>query len=92
MNRLTRRTSFQFKPPLRGRMAAEASDEQKKNYSMPVIRERPSIPRRSEPKNYRIEIKDKDTDKVVLSPFSNYVLMLIVFIILFLFIGELFLF
>ena len=92
MNRLTRRTSFQFKPPLRGRMAAEASDEQKKNYSMPVIRERPSIPRRSEPKNYRIGVKDKDTDKVVLSPFSNYVLMLIVFIIVFLFIGELFLF
>ena len=43
MNRLTRRT-FQIKPPLRGRLAATATEEQKKCYSEPVIRERPIKP------------------------------------------------
>ena len=89
MNRLTRRTSFQFKPPLRGRMAAEASKEQKKNYSMPVIRERPSIPRRSQPKNYRIKINDQITCKGS-GCSSSYLLTLVVLIILFWFISQLF--
>ena len=87
MNRLTRRTAFQFKPPLRGRLAAEASEEQKKNYSLPVIRERPSIPRRSQPKNYQGVLKAHTCVRTHKSP--PYILTLVVLILLFWSIFEL---
>ena len=48
MNRLPRRT-VRIQPPLRGRLAAVASPEQKQRYSEPVVRKRPSISK-SKPK------------------------------------------
>ena len=48
MNRLPRRT-VRIQPPLRGRLAAVASPEQKQRYSEPVVRKRPLISK-SKPK------------------------------------------
>ena len=42
MSRLPRRSS-RIKPPLRGRLAVSLSPERQKDYSIPVIRSRPSI-------------------------------------------------
>ncbi|MEO1670834.1 MAG: hypothetical protein AAFR77_08635 [Cyanobacteria bacterium J06631_2] len=44
MNRLPRRTA-RVQPPLRGRLATSLSPQQQQDYSLPVVRSRPGIPR-----------------------------------------------
>ena len=61
MNRLPRRTS-RIQPPLRGRLAAVLSPEQKQKYSEPVVRKSPSKPRSS--KNTRFEASDSQISPV----------------------------
>ena len=82
MNRLPRRT-VRIQPPLRGRLAAVASPEQKQRYSEPVVRKRPSISK----------LKPKEREHILST--SSYklwqlLLVLILLIILSICIGNLF--
>lgn len=45
MNRLPRRTA-RIQPPLRGRLATSLTPKQQQDYSLPVVRSRPTIPRK----------------------------------------------
>lgn len=52
MNQVPRR-SPRTRPPLRGRLAAVASPRLKQEYSLPVTRKRPAIPRTVRGKKYQ---------------------------------------
>lgn len=88
MNRSPRRTS-RIQPPLRGRLATVLSPEQKRRYSEPVVRKRPSISKSKPKKREHIPStpSDKELDK---NQIWQLLLILILLIILSIFIGNLF--
>ncbi len=86
MSRSPRRT-VRVQPPLRGRLAAVASPEQRRKYSEPVVRQRPLVSKSLSKSNFRKLEKPDSND---LNEFEKRLVVLIILILVLLLIGSLF--